>query len=71
MATFRDYGGVCHGCNSPIYYDGEMIVIEIENTIEYIRVVPVNIYECSFCGEIMRVVKIYKNLDISKELAEL
>lgn len=65
------YGGVCHSCNSPIAYDGEMIVIEIENTEEYWRVVPIDCFYCPHCNEPVIVMKIYKSLDVTAELSRV
>ena len=66
-----DYGGVCHKCNSPVSYQGEMFLIEIEETSEYWRAVPVDEFRCPFCDEIVYIIKIYKSLDVTKELTKV
>jgi hypothetical protein len=71
VVSMQDYNGVCHSCNSPVSYDGGILVIEFENTAEYWRVVPVDIFVCPHCNEIMKVMMIYKSLEVSKELSKL
>ena len=62
VVTHRNFGGVCHICNSPVAFDGEMIVIEIEETADCWRVVSIDTYGCPYCGEPVIAVRIYKSL---------
>ena len=68
VSSVRNYSGVCHQCNSPIEFEHEMIVVEIENTDDYWRVVPVDIFECPHCGEKIITMMVFKSLEVSKEL---
>ncbi len=65
------YGGVCHDCNSPVAYDEEMLVIEIAETNEYWLGVPVDAYECPYCSKPVSMMKVYKSLEVSKELSKV
>ena len=70
ITAMDNYNGVCHECNSPIRYDGNMTFIEVEETATEWCVIPTDIYECPHCGATMRVMRIYKSLEISKELVK-
>ena len=70
IVSNRDYGGVCHNCNSPIAYDGEIVAIEIANENDYWLVIPIDVYECPYCNNIIETMRIYKSLEVSKELSK-
>ena len=67
LVTLENYNGVCHSCNSPIHHTEKMTFIEMENQDTFFSVIPIDAYECPYCGEIMKVMQIYKNLEVSKE----
>ena len=65
------YGGVCHACNSPVAYDDEMLLVEVIKTDVYWIGVPVDIYECPHCNTHVETIRIYKSLEVSKELSKV
>ena len=71
VITLLGYSGVCHDCGSPQTYGGEITAIVLEDEKEYIRILPVNVFVCGHCGEVLRGMKIYKSLEVTKEMSEL
>ncbi len=65
------YGGVCHNCNSPIAYDDEMIVVEIVKTDDFFLAVPIDSYECPYCNAHVETIRVYRSLDVTKELSKV
>jgi uncharacterized protein with PIN domain len=66
-----DFVGVCHNCNSPVIYHGEMISIGVEEKEDYWSVIPIDTYECPYCNKPIEIVKIYKALDVTNELSKV
>jgi hypothetical protein len=69
--SFVNYKGVCHDCNSPQTYSGVIIAIVLQDTADYVRIVPVDVFTCGTCGEYVKTMMIYKNLEVTKELSKL
>ena len=65
------YGGICHACNSPVAYDDEMLVVEVINTDAYWIAVPIDSYECPHCGTHIETIRVYKSLEVTKELSRV
>ena len=65
------YRGICHFCTGEIEYDGQLIVIEIENADLYCLVVPIDIFSCPHCLHTMETMQIWKSVEITSELDAL
>jgi hypothetical protein len=70
VVNTKDYGGVCTTA-TPVSFNGEMLVVLFEDQPDYFRCIPVDIYVCPYCNEIMKIMKIYKSLDVTKELSNV
>lgn len=65
------YDGICGGCGTPLTYDGELIVVTILDNDEKLLLVPIDTIACPCCSRDILVITLWKNLDVSKELAHL
>ena len=68
VVSMNGYSGVCHDCNSPVRYDGEMTVIEIERDEHRAVVVPVDRFQCPHCSVLIKGISVYFSLDVSSEI---
>lgn len=68
IISLMNFDGVCHNCNSPISYDGEIIGVEHEKTEHDFRVIPIDLLICSFCENTIEVMRVYTSLNVTKEL---
>ena len=63
--------GMCHECNSPVEYHNEILAITIQDTQKWTVFAPLTLLKCPWCKCRMKSILIWKDLDITKELAEL
>lgn len=68
VVGMTDYRGVCHKCNSPIEYDGNLIVIILSESEDRDILVPIDYLICPFCQEYIETFTVYHNMEVSKEL---
>ena len=71
IGTIQTYRGVCDSCGTPVEYESELTVIEIDSTEEKYVFVPVDCLVCPECSKQIQVIYVYKNMDISGEIARL
>jgi hypothetical protein len=74
LIKIEGYMGVCNNCNSPVEYEGEFVVIEIEGNLnmDMVYVVPIDKFECPYCFGIMSIMQLWKreSLEVSKEIEQ-
>ena len=63
--------GICHECNSPIEYNGEILTVMIKDTEKWSIFAPLTLLKCPWCDCRIKSIAIWKDLDITAELAEL
>jgi hypothetical protein len=68
VVTLERYDGVCDGCGTPLSYVGQLILIEILNNDDVMVLVPIDRLVCPFCNKDIVTIKLWKNLEVSKEL---
>ena len=71
IGTIQTYRGVCDSCGTPVEYNDELVVIEIDSTEEKYVFVPVDCLVCPECSKQIHVIYVYKSMDISGEIAGL
>lgn len=68
VVSMAHYRGVCHGCNSPIEYEEDLIVVLVFESEERDVVVPIDTLRCPYCSQEVASMTVYHNMDISQEL---
>ena len=71
IVNLNGWSGVCHECNSPQTYGGEITVIVVEETQDTFHAIPIDALTCGHCGEFVKTMKVYKSLDVTKELSKV
>jgi hypothetical protein len=69
--TIKGYSGVCHGCNSPVHYLDEILMIVLYRDENIAHTFCLDNLECPFCNHKIGLMTIYLNMEVSKELAEV
>ena len=63
--------GICNECGSPVEYKDEILAVEIKDTEKWVIFVPLTQLKCPWCKCPVKSMLIWKNLDVTEELAEL
>lgn len=70
LLTIVGYSGVCHTCDSPITYSGEITGVKFEDTEDSFRLLFLDALYCPHCDTKMIYAKVYKNLEVTKEFRD-
>ena len=62
------YHGICDACATPLDYPDDLIVVIVHKGKDMDILVPVDILCCPSCFKTIETIKIYHNLEVSKEL---
>ena len=65
--SFKDYVGVCDGCQIELEYPEELVLIEVGRTDEMVLLVPKDTLICPNCSLQIGTLKLYKLLDVTEE----
>ena len=65
-----DYSGICHGCDGEVKIN-PLFVTKISEDEEIIRYWTITPYLCSHCSSIIHSVRVYKSLNITRELEKI
>lgn len=71
VGKIDDYRGICDGCGTPVECDEELIVIEVADLEDRVILCPADRLVCPHCSRELVTINIYKNMDVSGELARL
>jgi hypothetical protein len=71
VGTIDGYTGWCNSCGTLVEYSERLIVIEIADDEEKVTLVPVDRLVCPECNKELITIYIYKNLEVTEELAKL
>jgi len=71
VVGMKTYNGVCDYCGCNLEYDGDMIVVIVEETSEKDIVVPVDVIYCPSCEKRIQSMNIYKSLDVTGEMSQV
>ena len=63
--------GICHECNSPVEYSDKIWAVTIKDTEKWVVFAPLTLLKCPWCDCRIKSIAIWKDLDITAELAEL
>jgi hypothetical protein len=61
-----NFQGVCHECGENVDHDGLWVNIVAEDETKKLYW-PIYPYQCPKCKQLVRIITVYKNLDVTKE----
>lgn len=68
IVNMGGYMGVCHGCNTPLEYEDNLIVIIVKEFPDRKIVVPIDTLSCPYCSKDIATMTIYKSLEVTNEI---
>lgn len=71
VMLMKEYHGVCDGCGVQLDYVGDLVIIVISTSTELDIMVPIDRLSCPSCYKELATMRIYKNLEVTKELENL
>ena len=63
--------GICHVCNSPVEYKDKIWAVTVQNQERWSVFMPLTMLKCPWCNSLIKTILIWKDLDITEELAKL
>jgi dUTPase len=71
IGTLGGYNGICDGCQIDLEYKGDLVVIKVDENDEEVVLVSKDRIICPNCNKEIVTMKLYKNLEISRELNKI
>lgn len=71
IGMIQHYTGICENCGTPHEYDGDLVVVHLQETETERIFIPIDGLYCPECGLIILRIRIHKSMNITEELNAL